>query len=85
MRDALLPLMKALVSDKLLKHSEEDVKITITSCITEITRISAPDAPYDDEKMKVTLKLLFLEKKNAVCILGWGFFLSYFIHFHWCR
>lgn len=58
MRDTLLPLMKALISDKLLKHSEEDVKITATSCITEITRITAPDAPYDDEKMKVCVKVL---------------------------
>ncbi|XP_023514416.1 uncharacterized protein LOC111778683 isoform X2 [Cucurbita pepo subsp. pepo] len=57
MRDALLPLMKALVSDKLMKHSDEDVKVTVTSCITEITRITAPDAPYDDEKMKVTFQL----------------------------
>ncbi|XP_050944558.1 sister chromatid cohesion protein PDS5 homolog D-like isoform X2 [Cucumis melo] len=57
MRDTLLPLMKALISDKLLKHSEEDVKITATSCITEITRITAPDAPYDDEKMKVIFQL----------------------------
>lgn len=69
MRDALLPLMKALVSDKLMKHSDEDVKVTVTSCITEITRITAPDAPYDDEKMKVTLKLLILDKHVLVDFL----------------
>ncbi|KAE8646427.1 uncharacterized protein LOC101213167 isoform X2 [Cucumis sativus] len=57
MRDTLLPLMKALISDKLLKHSEEDVKVTATACITEITRITAPDAPYDDDKMKVIFQL----------------------------
>lgn len=58
MQDALLPLMKALISNKLLKHSEEDVKVTVTYCVTEITRITAPDAPYDDEKMKVTFREL---------------------------
>lgn len=79
MRDALLPLMKALVSNKLLKHSEDDVKVTVTSCITEITRITAPDAPYDDEKMKVTFKLLILEMHVPVDLF------SYFFHFHWCR
>ncbi|XP_022147380.1 uncharacterized protein LOC111016321 isoform X2 [Momordica charantia] len=57
MQDALLPLMKALISNKLLKHSEEDVKVTVTYCVTEITRITAPDAPYDDEKMKVIFQL----------------------------
>lgn len=32
-----------------------DVKVSVLCCITEITRITAPDAPYDDEQMKVTM------------------------------
>ena len=32
-----------------------DVKVSVASCITEITRITAPDAPYDDEQMKVLI------------------------------
>jgi hypothetical protein len=50
--DALLPLMKALISNELLRHAEIDVKVSVVSCIIEIMRITAPDAPYDDEKMK---------------------------------
>ncbi|XP_061342479.1 sister chromatid cohesion protein PDS5 homolog E-like [Gastrolobium bilobum] len=50
--------MKALISDELLRHTDEDVKILVTSCITEITRITAPDAPYDDEHMKEIFKLI---------------------------
>lgn len=53
MHDALSPLMKALVATDLLRHSDLDVKVAVASCISEITRITAPDAPYDDEKMKV--------------------------------
>ncbi|CAK9146640.1 unnamed protein product [Ilex paraguariensis] len=45
--------MKALVADELLKHSDVDVKVAVASCISEITRITAPDAPYDDDQMKV--------------------------------
>lgn len=53
MHDALSPLMKALVANDLLRHSDVDVKVAVASCISEITRITAPDAPYDDDKMKV--------------------------------
>ena len=55
MQDALLPSLKALISNELLRHAEMDVKVSVASCITEITRITAPDAPYDDEQMKVLI------------------------------
>jgi hypothetical protein len=57
MQDALLPSMKALISIELLRHSEMDVKVSVASCITEITRITAPDAPYDDDQMKVLITI----------------------------
>ncbi|KAJ4837482.1 hypothetical protein Tsubulata_038176 [Turnera subulata] len=53
MQDALLPPMKALISSALLSHSDADVKVSVASCVSEITRITAPDAPYNDEQMKV--------------------------------
>lgn len=52
MRDALLPTMKGLITNDLLRHSDMDVRLSVTSCISEITRITAPDSPYDDELMK---------------------------------
>ncbi|XP_022892679.1 neurofilament heavy polypeptide-like [Olea europaea var. sylvestris] len=58
MQAALSPLMKALVADELLKHSDIDVKVAVASCINEITRITAPDAPYDDERMKDIFQLI---------------------------
>jgi len=53
MLDALQPVMKVLVSEELFRHSDIDVKVSVASCITDITRITAPDQPYDDEQMKV--------------------------------
>lgn len=53
MQDALAPSLKALVSDQLFRHSNVDVKVSVASCISEITRITAPDAPYEDDQMKV--------------------------------
>ena len=54
MRNALSPSLKALITDKLLRHSDDDVKIAVASCVSEITRITAPEAPYDDDQMKVS-------------------------------
>lgn len=53
MQDALYPSMKALISNQLLRHSDMDVKVSVASCMSELTRITAPDAPYNDEQMKV--------------------------------
>ncbi|CAL5358864.1 unnamed protein product [Camellia sinensis] len=40
-------LSRALVADELLRHPDVDVKVAVASCISEITRITAPDAPYE--------------------------------------
>uniref|UniRef100_M1CRU1 Uncharacterized protein n=1 Tax=Solanum tuberosum TaxID=4113 RepID=M1CRU1_SOLTU len=47
---ALQPVMKALVRNELLRHINEDVKVSVVSCLTEISRIYAPKYPYDDHK-----------------------------------
>ncbi|MCD7453109.1 hypothetical protein HAX54_019767 [Datura stramonium] len=64
MHDALSPLMKALVANDLLRHSDLDVKVAVASCISEITRITAPDAPYDDDKMKDIFQLIVSSFEN---------------------
>ena len=51
--NALHPAMKALVAKELIGHADTDVKVAVASCISEITRITAPEAPYDDDLMKV--------------------------------
>ncbi|KAI4355818.1 hypothetical protein L6164_004557 [Bauhinia variegata] len=56
--DTLLPAMKALISSNLFRHSDEEVKILVTSCITQITRITAPDPPFNDDKMKEIFQLI---------------------------
>ncbi|KAK4795086.1 hypothetical protein SAY86_013080 [Trapa natans] len=47
--NALSPYTKALVAEKLFKHRDIDVKIAVAPCISEITRISTPEAPYNDD------------------------------------
>ncbi|KAI5403849.1 hypothetical protein KIW84_051121 [Lathyrus oleraceus] len=58
MRVALNPTLNALVEHRLLRHPDTDVQVALASCITEITRITAPDAPYDDDQMKEIFQLV---------------------------
>lgn len=64
MTAALNPSMKALVEGNLLKHSNVDVKISVAACLSEITRITAPDAPYNDEEMKDVFRLIVSSLEN---------------------
>ncbi|RDX80536.1 Sister chromatid cohesion protein PDS5-like B-B, partial [Mucuna pruriens] len=64
MHNALSPSLKALIADKLLRHSDDDVKVAVASCISEITRITAPEAPYDDDQMKEVFQLIVSSFEN---------------------
>lgn len=70
MQNALSPLMKALVAGKLFKHSDVDVKVAVAACISEITRITAPDAPYDDEQMKVCYCFVISFERLGIMLIG---------------
>jgi uncharacterized Fe-S cluster-containing radical SAM superfamily protein len=67
MQNALSPSVKALVDDKLIKHSNVDVKVALASCLSEITRITAPNAPYDDRQMKVCLIIFYCKLIEFYC------------------
>ncbi|CAI0415316.1 unnamed protein product [Linum tenue] len=58
MQSALVPSQTALITDQLFRHSDVDVKVAVASCISEITRITAPEAPYDDDQMKDVFQLI---------------------------
>ena len=51
--NAIRPATEALVKKELLGSADPNVRLAVASCISEITRITAPDAPYDDDAMKV--------------------------------
>ncbi|XP_063935978.1 sister chromatid cohesion protein PDS5 homolog C isoform X2 [Daucus carota subsp. sativus] len=50
--------MKALLAEQLLRHANVDVQVAVASCISEITRITAPEAPYTDDQMKEVFQLI---------------------------
>lgn len=51
--DSFLPIMKALISNSLLKHSVEGIRVSVTCYLTELLRISAPQEMFNDDQMKV--------------------------------
>ncbi|GAB2252670.1 hypothetical protein Droror1_Dr00005517 [Drosera rotundifolia] len=50
--ESMQPFLKAVVKPELLKHLDKDVRLLVASCLCEITRITAPEAPYSDEILK---------------------------------
>ncbi|KAG2605958.1 sister chromatid cohesion protein PDS5 homolog A-like isoform X3 [Panicum virgatum] len=50
--EALQPSLKAFTREEFLKHEDEDIKVLLATCFCEITRITAPDAPYDDDVLR---------------------------------
>ncbi|KAL4334997.1 hypothetical protein GQ457_07G037490 [Hibiscus cannabinus] len=64
MQNALSPSLKALVAEYLFKHPDDDVKVAVAACISEITRITAPDAPYDDDQMREVFQLIVSSFEN---------------------
>ncbi|PIA45788.1 hypothetical protein AQUCO_01600199v1 [Aquilegia coerulea] len=58
MQNALSPTMNALVSSELLMHEDTNVKVAVAACVSEITRITAPEAPYNDEQMKKIFQVI---------------------------
>ncbi|KAJ8553610.1 hypothetical protein K7X08_024288 [Anisodus acutangulus] len=53
MKDVLRPVMRVMVSSELLKHADADIKVFVVSCISELSRITAPEQPYDGLMKKI--------------------------------
>ena len=80
MQDALSSLLKALVTEKLLRHPEVDVRVAVASCIRQMIRISAPDPPCDDEQMEVLI--IYCSRFN-LWVVNFIIALPFFFFFFW--
>lgn len=49
------PCTDALVLPGLLRHKDKDVRLLVATCVSEIMRIVAPEAPYEDDVLKVRI------------------------------
>nr|XP_043610025.1 sister chromatid cohesion protein PDS5 homolog A isoform X2 [Erigeron canadensis] len=56
--ESMQPLVTAIVKPELLKHHDKEIKLLVATCTCEITRITAPEAPYDDDILKDIFHLI---------------------------
>ncbi|GFP93461.1 sister chromatid cohesion protein pds5 homolog b-b [Phtheirospermum japonicum] len=57
MLECMQPFLNAIAKPELLKHQDQEVKLFVAACICEITRITAPEPPYDDDILKDSFQL----------------------------
>ncbi|XP_048614672.1 sister chromatid cohesion protein PDS5 homolog A-like isoform X2 [Brassica napus] len=55
---SIQPFLDAVIKPDILKHQDKDVKLLVASCFSEITRITAPEAPYHDDIMRDIFQLI---------------------------
>ncbi|KAI3829442.1 hypothetical protein L1987_03566 [Smallanthus sonchifolius] len=55
---SMQPFVNAIIKPELLKHRDKDVKLLVAACTCEITRVTAPEAPYDDDVLKDIFHLI---------------------------
>ncbi|XP_016903052.2 sister chromatid cohesion protein PDS5 homolog A isoform X1 [Cucumis melo] len=56
--ESMQPFIDAIIKPELLQHQDRDVKLLVATCICEITRITAPEAPYTDDVLKDIFHLI---------------------------
>ena len=47
-----------LVSDRLMKHTDKEVRLLTACCLADLLRIFAPEAPFGDDEMVTVFELL---------------------------
>jgi hypothetical protein len=57
-----------IITNELLEDPDPNVKVA-TSCLTEVTRITALEAPYDDDVMKMRFVALLGMERWCRCVL----------------
>ncbi|XP_076958453.1 sister chromatid cohesion protein PDS5 homolog C-like [Bidens hawaiensis] len=70
MKEALIPSTRALVSGSLLEHPNMDVRVSVASCLCELTKITAPEQPYFDEEMRGVFRCIVSVLDNLPDISG---------------
>lgn len=73
-RRVLLQTMKALITDELLRNDDLNVQIAVASCCNELTRITAPELPYEDDTMRVIFQLFMVAFEQLSCESGRNYY-----------
>ncbi|XP_042034106.1 uncharacterized protein LOC121780576 isoform X1 [Salvia splendens] len=71
---ALLQIMKALITDEVLHNDDLNVQIAVASCCNELTRITAPEFPYEDDIMRDIFQLFMIAFEQLSCESGHNYY-----------
>ncbi|XP_047962752.1 sister chromatid cohesion protein PDS5 homolog C-like isoform X2 [Salvia hispanica] len=71
---ALLQIMKALMTDEVLHNDDLNVQIAVASCCNELTRITAPEFPYEDDIMREIFQLYMIAFEQLSCESGRNYY-----------
>ncbi|KAK1381039.1 hypothetical protein POM88_027783 [Heracleum sosnowskyi] len=63
-QNAYSQCMKGLVAEPLLRHTDADVQVAVASCLSEVMRITEPEAPYSDHQLKEVFQLIVSSFEN---------------------
>ncbi|KAF5943481.1 hypothetical protein HYC85_017558 [Camellia sinensis] len=55
---SMQPFLNGIAKPGLLKHQDREVALLVATCFCEITRITAPEAPYSDDVLKDIFHLI---------------------------
>ncbi|XP_057513185.1 sister chromatid cohesion protein PDS5 homolog A-like isoform X2 [Actinidia eriantha] len=58
MLESMQPFLNSIAKPDLLKHQDREVKLLVATCVCEITRVTAPEAPYSDDVLKDIFHLI---------------------------
>ncbi|RWW59297.1 hypothetical protein BHE74_00033777, partial [Ensete ventricosum] len=65
--DSIQSFLNAIAKKELLTHQDRDVKVLVATCACEATRITAPEAPYSDDVLRVSILLSCVVMLDLEC------------------
>ncbi|KAL2463049.1 uncharacterized protein Fot_54286 [Forsythia ovata] len=74
MQEALVPSVRALISDNLFRHSNESVKVSVVLCIHELIRLTPPHAPFSHKVTKEIFQMTIIALEKLSCAPGRCYF-----------
>lgn len=54
----MVPAVNSFIKPELKKHLDEDVKLVVTICVSEFTRMTAPKVPCNDDIRREAFQLI---------------------------
>lgn len=78
-KDSLTEVAHALAQRNLIQHKEPPIKAYVAACLVEILRVCAPDAPFTEDQLKVSVSWLQVTARGPANAMAVDFHLYHFL------